>query len=115
MPAAAFRGKFGRVPRIVAMDFGIQAEHPQDDGLPRVRRDVVPAGATAAEILTHAPDGVFLRTARGPGRRAVHRPTVARSSEKSRCRDLPRAPDHGACVGGKTFKLKFGHHGCNQR
>jgi len=33
---------------------------------------------------------------------------------KAPVRHLPGAPAHGLALGGKTFKLKFGHRGGNQ-
>lgn len=77
---------------------------------------VFPATATAEMIREHAPDGLFLSN--GPGDPAaldyMHRTVTAL---------LPELPMFGICLGhqmlthalgGKTFKLKFGHRGGNQ-
>jgi carbamoyl-phosphate synthase small subunit len=77
---------------------------------------VLPGRATAAEVLKHRPDGVFLSN--GPGDPEVLDYCVAT------VRDLVgRVPLFGICLGhqllalacgAKTFKLKFGHRGANQ-
>jgi carbamoyl-phosphate synthase small subunit len=78
---------------------------------------VVPATATAAEVLQHKPAGIFLSN--GPGDPAALGYAVQAVS------DLVKAglPIFGICLGhqilgqafgGKTFKLKFGHRGGNQ-
>ena len=77
---------------------------------------LVPSETSAAAILGRQPDGVFLSN--GPGDPegvpyAIH--TVREL--------LGKVPIFGICLGhqimglalgGKTFKLSFGHHGCNQ-
>ncbi len=77
---------------------------------------VVPAHTTAEEILGGKPDGVLLSN--GPGDpQGV--PYVAETVKKL----LGKVPIFGICLGhqmlglamgGKTYKLKFGHHGGNQ-
>ena len=102
--------------RIVAYDFGMKRNI-----LRRLRQEgfkvqVVPADASAADVLAMKPDGVFLSN--GPGDPA------ALTYVHQNIRDLiGRTPIFGIClghqmlgyaVGGKTFKLKFGHRGGNQ-
>jgi carbamoyl-phosphate synthase small subunit len=115
LPAAAFRGKFGRVPRIVAIDFGIKQNILRMMVSHGFDVTVVPAGATAEEVLAHAPDGVFLSN--GPGDPAA----VGHAVEAIRGL-LGRVPVFGICLGhqllatalgGTTYKLPFGHHGGN--
>ncbi len=80
------------------------------------RVTVVPATATAAEILALKPDGLFLSN--GPGDPAAL-PYIVDTAKGL----LGKLPIFGICLGhqilgqafgGKTFKLKFGHHGGNQ-
>ena len=76
---------------------------------------VFPANTNADEILTFNPDGIFLSN--GPGDpEAV---TYGRETVKKL---LGKKPIFGICLGhqilalalgGKTYKLKFGHRGCN--
>ncbi len=102
--------------RVAAFDFG--AKHTIFRKLIRHGFDVqvFPSTATPEMIREHAPDGLFLSN--GPGDPAaldyVHRTVNAL---------LPEMPTFGICLGhqmlthalgGKTFKLKFGHRGGNQ-
>jgi carbamoyl-phosphate synthase small subunit len=116
LPAAAFRGKFGRVPRIVAIDYGIKQNILRMMVSHGFDVTVVPAGATAAEVLAHSPDGVFLSNGPGDPEGVPYAVATVRAL-------LGNIPMFGICLGhqimglalgGKTFKLKFGHHGCNQ-
>jgi carbamoyl-phosphate synthase small subunit len=77
---------------------------------------VVPAGTPAVEALRLAPDGIFLSN--GPGDPEGVPYLIAA------VRDLiGKRPIFGICLGhqiiglalgGRTYKLKFGHHGGNQ-
>jgi len=76
---------------------------------------VVPAETTAEEILEIKPDGLLLSN--GPGDPAAV-PYVVETTKKL----LGKLPIFGICLGhqmlgqafgGKTYKLKFGHHGGN--
>ncbi len=78
--------------------------------------NVVPASTTAEEILKDKPDGVLLSN--GPGDPAA----VTYVVETVR-KLIGKVPLFGICLGqqmlglalgGKTYKLKFGHHGGNQ-
>ena len=77
---------------------------------------VVPASTPAETILALQPDGVFLSN--GPGDPAAVTYVVETVKKL-----LGRSPVFGICLGhqmigqalgGKTFKLKFGHRGANQ-
>lgn len=101
--------------RVAAYDFGIK------QNILRLLVDhhcevwVVPAQTSAQDVLDLKPDGVFLSN--GPG----DPEPVGYAVENIR-KLLGRVPVFGICLGhqlcglalgGKTFKLKFGHHGSN--
>ncbi len=102
--------------KIVAYDFGMKKNI-----LRSLRRNgfavtVVPAATPAEDVLAMNPDGVFLSN--GPGDPAAL--GYAREAVKG---ILGKKPLFGICLGhqilglalgGKTFKLKFGHRGANQ-
>lgn len=101
--------------KIVAYDFGIKWNILRC--LRRTGMDVtvVPAKTPAAEALKLKPDGVFLSN--GPADPAA----VTYAIEAARSL-LGKVPMMGICLGhqilglacgGKTYRLKFGHHGCN--
>ena len=81
-----------------------------------VNLTLVPATASAEYILSLNPDGVFL--ANGPGDPAAVKYTIRTIKDL-----LGKKPLFGICLGhqllshalgGRTFKLKFGHRGGNQ-
>ena len=110
-PAGAGPG----APLVVAYDFGIKTTMLECLGaFARVR--VVPAGTTAAEVLALRPDGVFLSNGPGDPER------VAGATERIREVLDAGVPTFGICLGhqllclalgGRTYKLPFGHHGAN--
>jgi carbamoyl-phosphate synthase small subunit len=76
---------------------------------------VVPAETPASEVLQMRPDGVFLSN--GPGD-----PATLGYAVRNIQQIIGKAPLFGIClghqlmglaVGGKTFKLPYGHHGMN--
>jgi carbamoyl-phosphate synthase small subunit len=79
------------------------------------RVTVLPAGTTAAEILSLEPDGVLLSN--GPGDPAAVPyvvDTVRALTGKTAIFGICLGHQMlGQAFGGKTFKLKFGHHGGN--
>ena len=102
--------------KVVAYDFGIKYNILRHLVQAGCDVQVVPAGTTADEVLALDPDGVFLSN--GPGDPAG----VPYAAENVR-RLLDEKPLFGICLGhqilglalgGKSFKLKFGHHGGNQ-
>ncbi len=100
--------------RVVAYDFGVKATMLRALGeLATVT--VVPASTPAAEVLAMNPDGVFLSN--GPGDPEQAGPIVNELPKL-----LGQVPIFGICLGhqllslalgGRTFKMKFGHHGGN--
>jgi carbamoyl-phosphate synthase small subunit len=102
---------------IVAMDFGMKYNILRRLRQQGFNTQVVPATATAAEVLKYKPAGIFLSN--GPGDPSVLGYAVNTVNELSKT----GIPIFGICLGhqilgqalgGKTFKLKFGHRGGNQ-
>ena len=100
---------------VAAMDFGAKRNILRNLVDCGFRVTVLPAEATAAEVLALSPDGVFLSN--GPGDPAA----VTYAAECVRGL-LGKVPVFGICLGhqilahaygGKTYKLPFGHHGGN--
>jgi carbamoyl-phosphate synthase small subunit len=100
---------------VVAYDFGIKHNILRKLRGIGARTTVVPAGTTAEEVLSLKPDGVFISN--GPGD-----PEPLQAQAKSIRGVIGRVPVFGICLGhqvlalasgAKTYKLKFGHHGCN--
>lgn len=100
---------------VVAYDFGIKRNILRRLTHAGCRVTVVPAVTTAEEVLSLAPDGVFLSN--GPG---DPEPLQFQAAQVRKL--LGRVPVFGIClghqvlglaVGGKTYKLKFGHRGAN--
>lgn len=119
-PAGAYAGDAAAVAaaktrRVVVLDLGVKYNIMRS--LRRLGCDVmaVPARSTAESILALHPDGVVLSP--GPGDPALldYAVTTARGL-------LGRVPVMGICLGhqvvgialgGRTYKLKFGHRGAN--
>ncbi len=107
----------GSRPRLAVMDFGIKRNMLR--GLRATGFDVTvfPAQTTAAQILEHAPDCLFLSN--GPG----DPEPIGYAIKTIRTLTGKGLPTFGICLGhqlvglalgGKTVKMKFGHHGANQ-
>jgi len=105
------KGKY----KVVVVDCGVKFNSLRNLALNNCRVIVVPAKATAAEILKLKPDGLLLSN--GPGDPAAVTGVIAVTREL-----LGKLPIFGICLGhqmlglalgGKTYKLKFGHHGGN--
>ena len=104
--------------KVVAYDFGIKRnilKMMRDQG---IEVTVVPANEPVDAVLARKPDGVFLSN--GPGDPAAL-PDIVAQLEKLLAADA-ELPIFGICLGhqllclalgGKTYKLKFGHHGGN--
>ena len=100
---------------VVAYDFGIKQNILRMLTREGCRVTVVPAETTAADVVGMKPDGVFLSN--GPGD-----PEPVDYAVKAIREMMGRVPVFGICLGhqlcglalgGKTYKLKFGHHGGN--
>jgi carbamoyl-phosphate synthase small subunit len=100
---------------VVAYDFGIKQNILRMLTREGCRVTVVPAETTADDVLAFKPDGVFLSN--GPGD-----PEPVDYAVRSIQQMMGRVPVFGICLGhqlcglalgGRTYKLKFGHHGGN--
>ncbi|HYI02812.1 glutamine-hydrolyzing carbamoyl-phosphate synthase small subunit, partial [Hyalangium sp.] len=101
---------------VVAYDYGLKRSMLQflvDEGC---RVTVVPSHTSAEEVLARKPHGVFL--ANGPGD-----PAAVKGADKTVAALLGKVPVFGICLGhqilalalgGRTYKMKFGHRGANQ-
>ncbi len=102
--------------RVVAYDFGVKKNILRNLAAAGCQVTVVPASTPAKDALSLNPDGIFLSN--GPG------DPDAVSYARETVRELiGQKPIFGICLGhqilslalgGKTFKLKFGHRGGNQ-
>jgi carbamoyl-phosphate synthase small subunit len=100
----------------VAVDCGAKRNILRNLTQSGCRVTVVPAKTTAAEILAHKPDGVFISN--GPGD-----PEPIHYVQEALQGLIGKKPVFGICLGHQllalamgatTYKLKFGHRGGNQ-
>ena len=101
--------------RVVAYDFGIKSTILRClSGIADVH--VVPAGTPAAEVLARKPDGVFLSNGPGDPETVTNAPANIRQLLDADVPIFGICLGHqllGLALGGRTFKLPFGHHGAN--
>ena len=112
-PADASRG---RVFTVAVYDFGVKRNILRSLAASGIEATVVPASTPAADVLGGGFDGVLLSN--GPGDPAATRDGVAATTGL-----LGRLPLFGICLGhqllglalgGRTYKMPFGHRGVNQ-
>ena len=101
---------------VVAYDYGIKWNILRNLAAAGCRVRVVPASTPAEDVLEMKPDGIFLSN--GPGD-----PDAVTYAIDNVAKLVGKKPVFGICLGhqilglalgGKTYKLKFGHHGGNQ-
>lgn len=100
---------------VVAFDYGIKRNILRHLVQVGSRVTVVPAGTSAEDVLGLKPDGIFLSNGPGDPEPLQHQAEQVR-------RLIGKKPIFGICLGhqilglalgGKTYKLKFGHRGAN--
>ncbi|CAN6844105.1 unnamed protein product [Brassica oleracea] len=105
----------GETYRVIAYDFGIKHNILRRLSSYGCQITVVPSTFPASEALKMNPDGILFSN--GPGDPSAVPYAVETVKEL-----LGKAPVYGICMGhqllgqalgGKTFKMKFGHHGGN--
>jgi carbamoyl-phosphate synthase small subunit len=101
---------------VVAYDYGIKWNILRNLASAGCGVRVVPASTPAEDVLDMNPDGIFLSN--GPGD-----PDAVTYAIDNVAKLVGKKPIFGICLGhqilglalgGKTYKLKFGHHGGNQ-
>ena len=112
----ANEARFSKIFKVVAFDFGIKFNILRMLTSMGCDLTVVPADTTADKVLALNPDGIFLSN--GPGD-----PQGVGYAVETVKNLIGKKPIFGICLGhqilglamgGKTYKLKFGHHGGNQ-
>ncbi len=115
LPGAASTDGDRKLLHVVAYDFGMKQNILRMLTREGCEVTVVPAQTTADEVLALKPDGVFLSN--GPGD-----PEPVDYAVRAIRGMMGRVPVFGICLGhqlcglalgGRTYKLKFGHHGGN--
>jgi carbamoyl-phosphate synthase small subunit len=100
---------------VVAYDFGIKSHILRNLNHCGARVTVVPSQTSAEDVLRLKPDGIFLSN--GPGD-----PEAVEYAIRNVRQLMGKKPVFGICLGhqimglafgGRTYKLKFGHHGGN--
>jgi carbamoyl-phosphate synthase small subunit len=100
---------------VVAYDYGIKRNILRRLVQVGARVTVVPARTSAEDVLALNPDGVFLSNGPGDPEPLTHQAQQVRKL-------IGKKPVFGICLGhqilglalgGKTYKLKFGHRGAN--
>jgi carbamoyl-phosphate synthase small subunit len=115
-PLVTYIPKHAGAKHVVALDYGMKWNIPRCLTQVGCRVTVLPGTATARDVLNYDPDGVFLSNGPGDPEPLTYAHETIRGL-------VGKKPIFGICLGhqllglalgGKTFKLKFGHRGANQ-
>ena len=102
--------------RVVAYDFGVKRNILRLLADRGCAVEVVPAETTAVDVLSRNPDGIFLSNGPGDPEPCTYAVEAIREILSR------KIPTFGICLGhqllalaagGRTLKMKFGHHGAN--
>ncbi len=102
--------------RVAVLDFGVKYNILRSLRECNCEVIVLPATTSSGSILSHAPDGILLSNGPGDPEGVPYAIETVRQL-------IGKKPIFGICLGhqllglalgGKTFKLKFGHRGANQ-
>jgi carbamoyl-phosphate synthase small subunit len=101
---------------VVAFDYGVKRNILRLMADRGCRITVVPAQTPADEVLKLAPDGIFLSNGPGDPEPCTYAIEAAREFVARKLPTFGICLGHqimGLAVGGRTLKMKFGHHGAN--
>jgi len=102
--------------RVVAFDYGVKRNILRMLASRGCHVTVVPAQTPAAEVLKLKPDGIFLSNGPGDPEPCDYAIDAARESIAAGLPTFGICLGHqimGLAAGGRTQKMKFGHHGAN--
>ena len=103
--------------RVVAVDFGIKKSILERLSAYGCEINVIPANSDFTKVLSYKPEGVFLSN--GPGDPSAVKEGISLARDLIGKIDLPMfgiCLGHqilGIALGGRTFKLEYGHRGLN--
>ena len=101
---------------VVAYDFGVKRNILRMLASRGCKLTVVPATTSAAEVMALNPDGIFLSNGPGDPEPCDYAVAAIREFLERRLPIFGICLGHqlmGLAAGGKTLKMKFGHHGAN--
>ncbi|MFH0948776.1 MAG: glutamine-hydrolyzing carbamoyl-phosphate synthase small subunit [Elusimicrobiota bacterium] len=111
-------------PKVVVLDFGVKLNILRSLLMVGLRPIVVPANTSFEKILALEPDGILLSNGPGDPEGVSYAIKTVEKLIHYTLHPTPYTlPLFGICLGhqilglasgGKTYKLKFGHHGANQ-